>query len=67
MPAGAPVDRVTLTGAAFSSARAGMIVITGEEKKRVLEQAIGEGPLASAPIGRVIADIDAAIDIFWCP
>jgi 6-phosphogluconolactonase len=67
MPAGAPVDRVTLTAAAFSSARAGMIVITGEAKKRVLEQAISEGPLASAPIGRVIADIDAAIDIFWCP
>jgi 6-phosphogluconolactonase len=67
MPADAPLERVTLTGAALSSARAVMIVITGEEKKKVLESAINEGPLSSKPIGRVIADIDASIDIFWCP
>ncbi len=66
MPDGAAVDRVTLTAAAFSSARAAMIVITGDAKKMVLEQAIEQGPLASAPIGRVIADIDAAMDIYWC-
>ncbi len=67
MPAGAAVERVTLTSAAISSARAVMIVLTGAEKKAVLEQAIREGPLASAPIGRVIAEIDVPIDIFWCP
>jgi 6-phosphogluconolactonase len=65
MPADAAVDRVTLTGAALSSARAVMIVIAGEEKRRVLERAINEGPLSSIPIGRLIANIDAAIDIFW--
>jgi hypothetical protein len=31
----------------------------------VLEQAIREGPLASAPIGRVLASIETPIDIFW--
>jgi 6-phosphogluconolactonase len=67
MPAGAAVERVTLTSAAISSARAVMIVLTGAEKKAVLEQAIREGPLASAPIGRVIAEINVPIDIFWCP
>jgi 6-phosphogluconolactonase len=67
MPADAAVERVTLTGAAISSARAVMVVLTGEEKKKVLEQAIKEGPLSSAPIGRLIADVDASIDIFWCP
>jgi 6-phosphogluconolactonase len=67
MPKDVPLERVTLTGAALSSARAVMIVITGEEKKKVLESAIEEGPLSSKPIGRVIAEIDAAIDIFWCP
>jgi 6-phosphogluconolactonase len=67
LPADAAVERVTLTSAAISSARAVMVVLTGAEKKAVLEQAIKEGPLSSAPIGRVIADIAAPIDIFWCP
>jgi 6-phosphogluconolactonase len=67
MPADAAVERVTLTSAAIASARAVMVVVTGEEKKKVLEQAIKEGPLSSAPIGRLIADVDASIDIFWCP
>jgi 6-phosphogluconolactonase len=42
-----------------------MIVISGDEKRRVLEQAISEGPLSRAPIGRVVAGLDAAVDIFW--
>jgi 6-phosphogluconolactonase len=65
MPAGAPVDRVTLTAPALSSARAIMIVIAGAEKRRVLEQAIKEGPLAAAPIGRLLAAVETPIDIFW--
>jgi 6-phosphogluconolactonase len=58
-------DRVTLTAAAIISARAVMVVLTGDEKRRVLEQAIQEGPLSGAPVGRLLAELDAAIDIFW--
>ena len=65
LPADAPVERVTLTAAALSSARAVMVVISGAEKRAVLEKAIEEGPLSSKPIGRVLAEIDAAVDIFW--
>lgn len=65
MPADAAVDRVTLTGASLSSARAMMIVISGAEKRQALEQAIKEGPLSAKPVGRVLADIDTGIDIFW--
>jgi 6-phosphogluconolactonase len=50
MPANAPVDRVTLTAAAIGSARTVMIVISGAEKRRVLEQALKEGPLSRLPI-----------------
>jgi 6-phosphogluconolactonase len=67
MPQDAPVERVTLTAAALASARTVMILVTGDEKRRVLEQAIKEGPLASAPIGRVLANIEVPIDIFWSP
>ena len=65
MPDNAPVERVTLTAAAIGSARTVMIVIGGDEKRQVLEQALKEGPLSRLPIGRVIAELDAAIDIFW--
>lgn len=65
MPADAPVDRVTLTAAAIASARAVMVVLTGDEKRAVVEKAIEAGPLSSTPIGRVVAEVDASIDIFW--
>jgi len=65
MPDNAPLDRVTLTAAALTSARAVMIVIAGADKRRVLEQAIKEGPLASAPIGRLLSTIEVPVDIFW--
>ncbi|HEX8623370.1 MAG TPA: 6-phosphogluconolactonase [Allosphingosinicella sp.] len=65
MPDDAGVERVTLTAPALSSARAIMIVVAGDEKRRLLEQAIKEGPLSSAPIGRLLAAVEAPIDIFW--
>ncbi len=65
MPEEAAVDRVTLTAPALTSARAIMIVIAGARKRATLEQAIKEGPLSSAPIGRLLAAIDSPIDIFW--
>ena len=65
MPPEAPVERVTLTAPALASARAIMIVIAGARKRDMLEQAIKEGPLSSAPIGRLLAAIESPIDIFW--
>jgi 6-phosphogluconolactonase len=65
MPSDAPGERVTLTAAAITSARAVMIVLIGDEKRALVEQAIQEGPLAKAPVGRLRAEIDSPIDIFW--
>jgi 6-phosphogluconolactonase len=65
MPSDAPVDRVTLTGAALASARAVMVVISGGDRREVLEAAIGEGPLSQKPIGRLLAEMEVPIDIFW--
>jgi 6-phosphogluconolactonase len=64
---GADGPRITLTAPALTSARTIMIVIAGAEKKALLEQAIKEGPLSSAPIGRLLSSIDAPVDIFWSP
>jgi 6-phosphogluconolactonase len=66
MPAEAPVARVTLTKAAILSARTVMLVLTGKEKKKLLEKALEEGAGSSLPVGRVLADAEQAIDIHWC-
>jgi 6-phosphogluconolactonase len=58
-------DRVTLTAAALSSARAMMILARGSAAREALEQGIKEGPLSSRPVGRLLSEIDAAVDIFW--
>lgn len=66
LPKEAPVARVTLTRASILSARTIMIALKGADKRKVLEQAIKDGPLSSVPIGRVLADAEQAIDIHWC-
>lgn len=65
LPPEAPVARVTLTKAAILSARTVMLVLTGKEKKKLLERALKEGASSSLPIGRVLADAEQAIDIHW--
>jgi 6-phosphogluconolactonase len=65
MPDFAAVERVSLTAPALASARAVMIAIAGPAKRELLERAIREGPLSSLPIGRVLAAIEAPVDIFW--
>jgi 6-phosphogluconolactonase len=67
LPSEAPVARVTLTRAAILSARTLTIVIRGNEKREVLEQAIADGQSSRLPIGRVLAEAEQAIDIHWCP
>lgn len=66
MPSEAPVGRVTLTKSAILSARTLMLVLTGKDKKKLLEQAIADGASSSLPVGRVLADAEQPIDIHWC-
>jgi 6-phosphogluconolactonase len=65
LPAEAPVARVTLSKSAILAARTLTIVLTGAEKREVLERAIEDGPSSTLPIGRVLADSDLAVDIHW--
>ena len=52
MPADAAVDRVTLTTAALASARAVMVVLSGADKRAVVERAL-HGAGRDAEPGRV--------------
>ncbi len=66
MPAEAPVARVTLTRHSILSARTLLMVLTGADKRALVEQAIKDGPLSPLPVGRVLADAEQAFDIHWC-
>ncbi len=66
MPAAMPVNRVTLTKAALVSARVITLVLTGADKRRMVEQALKDGASSPLPIGRLLADLDMDIDIHWC-
>jgi 6-phosphogluconolactonase len=44
-----------------------MIAVTGDKKRKVIEQAIKQGPSSSYPIGRVLADAELPVDIHWSP
>jgi 6-phosphogluconolactonase len=67
MPAEAAVPRVTLSRAAIASARALTIAITGDAKRKVLEDAIAEGASSPYPIGRILAEVELPVDIHWSP
>ena len=66
MPAEMPVNRVTLTKAALVSARVITLVLTGADKRRMVEQALKDDASSPLPIGRLLADLDMDIDIHWC-
>lgn len=66
LPAEAPVARVTLTRHSILSARTLLMVLTGADKRALVEQAIKDGPLSPLPVGRVLADAEQAFDIHWC-
>ena len=66
LPADAPVARVTLTRASIQSAKTVTIVLTGDKKRALLEQAIEEGDSSALPIGRVLAGLETPVDIHWC-
>jgi 6-phosphogluconolactonase len=67
MPPEAPVPRVSLSLAAIVSARALTIAVTGAAKRKIIEQAIKQGPSSPYPIGRVLADTELPVDIHWSP
>ena len=65
LPKEAPVARVTLSRQGIASARALMIALTGDVKRKVLEEAISEGAGSPYPIGRVLADVELPVDVHW--
>ncbi len=65
LPSEAPVNRVTLTASAIAAARTTMLVISGAEKKAVLDAAIEQGKKSSYPVGQVLEKITVPLDVYW--
>lgn len=66
MPSEAPVARVTLTRASIQAAKSIVIVLTGNKKRKLLEQALRDGDSSPLPVGRVLAGLETPVDIHWC-
>ena len=62
----AAVARVTLTRASIQSAKSILFVLTGANKRKLLEQAIKDGDSSPLPVGRVLAGLETPVDIHWC-
>ena len=65
LPPEAPVPRVTLSREGIITARALIIAVSGAAKRKVIEQAIEQGPSSKYPIGRLLADVELPVDIHW--
>lgn len=64
LPPEAPVNRVTLTAAAIAAARTTMIVISGQERRDLLEQASEDGGKSTYPVGKLLDRITVPVDIY---
>jgi len=67
LPAEAPFARVTLSRQGIVTARALTIAVTGDAKRKMIEEAISEGAGSPYPIGRVLAEVELPVDIHWAP
>ena len=65
LPADGTGGRVTLTRATLMAARTLLVAARGAAAKAALEAAITAGARATAPIGRLLAGTELAIDIHW--
>ncbi|MFK8035080.1 MAG: 6-phosphogluconolactonase [Hyphomicrobiales bacterium] len=64
---GAGEPRITFTLAALLKAGFLALHIEGEEKQKVLGQALAEGPAEEMPIRSVLRQDQTELTIFWCP
>ncbi len=68
LPANAPYDRISLTLAALLDARAILLIVTGEDKRAVLDaaQRPGADPLA-LPVAAILTQTQVPVTIAWAP
>lgn len=66
-PTRAPHGRMSLTPRALLDSRAIKVQIDGAGKRRVIELAMSDGPVAELPIRVALAQRAVPVDVLWCP
>jgi 6-phosphogluconolactonase len=64
---GAGEPRVTLSLNRLLKADGLYLHIEGEEKAKVLEQALADGPVEDMPIRAVLRQTVTPLNVYWCP
>jgi 6-phosphogluconolactonase len=64
---GADEPRITMTLPPLVSAKTLILHIEGDEKRRVYEQALEDGPADELPIRHVLRHPDVKLQVYWAP
>ena len=64
--AGEITDRLTLTRSAVAEAQSAILLLTGDEKKRVFEAAFSKS-IEEAPILAAVEDLGDRLTTVWAP
>ncbi|MEP0942528.1 MAG: 6-phosphogluconolactonase [Rhizobiaceae bacterium] len=64
---GAQEPRITMTLPTIASAKTLILHIEGEEKRKVYEQALEDGPADELPIRHILRHPDVQLQVYWAP
>lgn len=67
IPPAAPHARMTLTLPALLQSRRIILHLVGQEKRKVYEKALAEGPVPEMPIRSVLGQSIVPVTVFWSP
>lgn len=66
-PGAAPHPRLSLSLATLLQSRDLALLVSGEPKARLLERALGDGPVEELPVRAVLRQEAVPVSVFWAP
>jgi 6-phosphogluconolactonase len=66
-PPRAPHARLSLSLSALMQSRDIALLVSGPAKRRVLEEALGEGPVEDLPVRAILRQTAVPVSVFWAP
>jgi len=66
-PPRAPHARMSLSLRALLASRDLVLMISGEAKRRMLEEALGDGPVEALPVRAILRQTAVPVSVFWAP
>jgi len=66
-PGRAPHARLSLSLRALLDSRDVVLMVAGEAKRRLLEEALGAGPVEALPVRAILRQTTVPVSVFWAP